>query len=96
MLSSGSVPAWVPEASSASILHGVSQGMELLRILALGTENFEILNRSYIKWMVNKEVAFLEDTNGETFSICTLMIQQFLFSMFPTFCLNTIGLELVI
>ena len=77
MLSSGSVPAWVPEASSASILHGVSQGMELLRILALGTENFEILNRRYIKWMVNKEVAFL-------------------FSMFPTFCLNTIGVELVI
>ena len=96
MLSSGPVPAWVPQASSATILHSVSQGMELLRIFTLGTENFEILNRSYIKWMVHKEVAFLEVTNGETLIICTLLLQQFLFSMFPILCLNTIGVEFII
>ena len=62
MLSSASVPTWSPEASRASILHkgdGVSQGMQLLCILTFGTENFEILKRSYIKWMVNRGVAYL-------------------------------------
>ena len=62
MLSSASVPTWSPEASKASILHkrdGVSQGMQLLCILTFGTENFEILKRSYIKWMVNRGEAYL-------------------------------------
>ena len=62
MLSSASVPTLVPETSRASILHagdGVSQGMQLLCILTFGTENFEILKRSYIKWMVNRGVAYL-------------------------------------
>ena len=62
MLSSASVPTWSPEASRASILHkgdGVSQGMQLLCILTFETENFEILKRSYIKWMVNRGVAYL-------------------------------------
>ena len=62
MLSSASVPTWSPEASRASILHkgdGVSQGKQLLCILTFGTENFEILKRSYIKWMVNRGEAYL-------------------------------------
>ena len=69
--------------------------MELLRILKFGTEHFKILNRSYIKWMVNKEVVFFEVTDGKTMSICILMIPQFLFSLFSTFCLNVIGVEFV-
>ena len=45
--------------------------------------------------MVNKEVVFFEVTDGKTMSICILMIPQFLFSLFPTFCLNVIGVEFV-